>query len=262
MRSSEPEARMERREGNERTFPNVYNISRMSYPTYRPIFPHMHRLSSTPPYQRRLLQKSRSYIRLLCACFSGFSCVLLLCLSPLHWVRFTVLKDRQGLLAGLWTVCHHDLCWNHTLKAPCELPPILRVLLPHVAFSILIIITWLSISLTKGPGDKTYIDLGISIFCFISGTCLCFCLILFLMQVKLYSRKVSEPRFLLVYGINWWGSIFYVIVGFLSGLSHLSSQVSLPDQNLLVIPITRTRIGNIATVELSLSEANVGVSPW
>lgn len=35
LRSSEPEARMERREGNERTFPNVYNISRMSYPTYR-----------------------------------------------------------------------------------------------------------------------------------------------------------------------------------------------------------------------------------
>lgn len=38
------------------------------------------------------------------------------------------------------------------------------------AFTILIIIIWLSISLTKGPGDKTYIDLGISIFCFISGT--------------------------------------------------------------------------------------------
>lgn len=89
----------------------------------QPILPRMHRLSSTPPYQRRLLQKSRSYIRLLCACFSGFSCVLLLCLSPLHWVRFTVLKDRQRLLAGLWTVCHHDLCWNHTPKAPCECFP-------------------------------------------------------------------------------------------------------------------------------------------
>ena len=38
------------------------------------------------------------------------------------------------------------------------------------AFTILIIIIWLSISLTKGPGDKTYIDLGICIFCFISGT--------------------------------------------------------------------------------------------
>lgn len=38
------------------------------------------------------------------------------------------------------------------------------------ALAILIIIIWLSISLTKGPGDKTYIDLGISIFCFISGT--------------------------------------------------------------------------------------------
>ncbi|KAJ8790312.1 hypothetical protein J1605_021389 [Eschrichtius robustus] len=202
---------MERREGNERTFPNVYNTSRMSYPTYRPLLPRMHRWSSTPPYQRRLLQKSHSYIHILCACFSGFSCVLLLSLSPLHWVRFTVLKDQQRLLAGLWTVCHHDLCWNHTPKAPYYLQ-YSRAFFLISAFSILIIITWLNISLTKGPGDKTYIDLGISIFCFISGTCLCFCLILFLMQVKLYSRKVSEPRFLLVYCINWWGSIFYMIV--------------------------------------------------
>ena len=50
-------------------------------------------------------------------------------------------------------------------------------------------------------------------FILIPGTCLCFCLILFLMQVKLYSRKVSELRFLLVYCISWWGSIFYMIVG-------------------------------------------------
>ena len=32
--SSEPEARMERREGNETAFQSIY-ISRMSYPTYR-----------------------------------------------------------------------------------------------------------------------------------------------------------------------------------------------------------------------------------
>lgn len=33
-KGSEPEARMERREGNETAFQSIY-ISRMSYPTYR-----------------------------------------------------------------------------------------------------------------------------------------------------------------------------------------------------------------------------------
>ena len=83
----------------------------------------MHRFSSIPPYLRRFLQKSRSCVRHLCACSSGFNCVLLLCLSPLHWVQFVVLKDRQKLLTGLWTLCHHDLCWGNTLKAPCEYFP-------------------------------------------------------------------------------------------------------------------------------------------
>ncbi|XP_055392239.1 transmembrane protein 202-like isoform X2 [Bubalus kerabau] len=109
---------MERREGNERALQSVYNISRTSHPTYRPILPRMHRFSSIPPYLRRFLQKSRSCVRHLCACSSGFNCVLLLCLSPLHWVQFVVLKDRQKLLTGLWTLCHHDLCWGNTLKAP------------------------------------------------------------------------------------------------------------------------------------------------
>ncbi|DAA25833.1 TPA: transmembrane protein 202-like [Bos taurus] len=201
---------MERREGNERALQSIYNIGRMSHPTYRPILPRLHRFSSIPPYLRRFLQKSRSCIRHLCACSSGFNFVLLLCLSPLHWVQFVVLKDRQKLLAGLWTLCHHDLCWGNALKAPC--------------------------------------------------TCLLFCLIFFLLQVKLYSKNVLEPRFLIVYHINWLGSILYMMIGFLSVLNHLSSQVPPPDQNLFVIPITRTRVGNMATVKLSLSEGDSGVS--
>ncbi|XP_025151986.2 transmembrane protein 202 isoform X1 [Bubalus bubalis] len=250
---------MERREGNERALQSVYNISRTSHPTYRPILPRMHRFSSIPPYLRRFLQKSRSCVRHLCACSSGFNCVLLLCLSPLHWVQFVVLKDRQKLLTGLWTLCHHDLCWGNTLKAPYYLQ-FSRAFFLISAFTILIIIIWFSISLTKGPGDKTYIDLGISIFCFISGTCLLFCLIFFLVQVKLYSKNVLEPHFLIVYHINWLGSILYMMIGFLSVLNHLSSQVPPPDQNLLVIPIIRTRVGNMATVKLSLSEGDSGVS--
>ena len=80
----------------------------------------MHLFSSLSPYQRQLLEKTRSYIRMFCAGLLGFIFVLLLSLSPLHWVKFMVLKDKKMLSAGLWTVCHHDLCWSHVPKAPCE----------------------------------------------------------------------------------------------------------------------------------------------
>ncbi|KAB0343569.1 hypothetical protein FD754_020495 [Muntiacus muntjak] len=234
----------------------------MSYLTYRPVLPRSHRFSSIP-----LLQKSRSYIRHRCVCSAGFNCVLLLCLSPLHWVQFGVLKHRQKLLAGLWTLCHYDLCWGNTPKAPYYLQ-FSRAFFLISAFTILVIIIWLSISLTKGPGDKTYIDLGISIFCFISafililGTCLLFCLIFFLMQVKLYSKNALEARFLIVSRISWLGSVFYMMIGFLSVLNHLSSQLPPPDQNLLMIPITRIRVGNTARVKLSLPVGHSGVSSW
>nr|XP_014705199.2 transmembrane protein 202-like isoform X1 [Equus asinus] len=259
-KSSEPEARMKRRDGHAMTFEGVYNASILDYPTHRPVLPYrVHRFYSMASHQRQLL--TQSYVRLFCAGLVGFTFVLLLCLTPFHWVQFTVLKDKKKLLAGLWTLCHSDLCWSHRPEAPYYLQ-YSRTFFLISALSILIIITWLSISLTKRPGDKTYVDLGISIFCFISGTCLLLCLILFLMQVKLYSANVLEPRFLLVYRLNWWGCIIYLLVGLLSGLNHISSRVSSPDQNLLVIPITRTRIRNIATVELGLSETNVGISPW
>lgn len=55
---------------------------------------------------------------------------------------------------------------------------------------------------------------------------------------------------------------FSFSLGFLSGLNHISSQVTHPDQNLLVIPITRTRIGNIATVQPGPTGTNVGASTW
>ncbi|XP_044085776.1 transmembrane protein 202-like [Neovison vison] len=251
---------MERRKGHTMAFHSIYSSSILGYPTYRPILPYcMHRFSSLSPYQRQLLEKTQSYIRMFCAGLLGFIFVLLLSLSSLHWVKFMVLKDKKTLFAGLWTVCHHDLCWSHVPKAPYYLQ-FSRAFFLISALITLTIIMWLSISLIKGPGDKTYIDLGISIFSFISGTCLLLCLILFLMQVKLYSRNVLKPHFLLVYRLNWWSSIFYMIAGFLSGLNYISSRVTPPDQNLLVIPISRTRIGSVATVQLGLTETNVGAS--
>ncbi|XP_078304982.1 uncharacterized protein LOC132677088 isoform X1 [Panthera onca] len=204
---------MERREGNAMPLHRVYNSSILRYPTYRSILLYrMYHFSSMSPHQRQFLERTQSYIRMFCAGLMGFIFVLLMCLSPLHWVRFMVMKDKKKLFAGLWTVCHHDLCWSHVPKAPC--------------------------------------------------TCLLLCLILFLMQVKLYSRNVLEPHFLLAYRLNWWGSIFYMTVGFLSGLNHINSRATSPDQNLLVIPITRTRIGNTARVDWGLTETNVGVSKW
>ncbi|XP_053744836.1 uncharacterized protein LOC128772455 isoform X2 [Panthera pardus] len=128
-----------------------------------------------------------------------------------------VMKDKKKLFAGLWTVCHHDLCWSHVPKAPYYLQ-YSRAFFLISAFIILIIIIRLSTFLTKGPGDKTHIDLGMSILSFISR--------------------------------------------FLSGLNHISSRATSPDQNLLVIPITRTRIGNMARVDRGLTETNVGVSKW
>ncbi|XP_072665618.1 transmembrane protein 202-like isoform X1 [Canis lupus baileyi] len=261
-KSSEPETGLERRERNAMAFHSIYNSGILGYPTYRPILPYrMHHFSSLSPYQLELLEKTRNYIRMFCAGLLGFIFVLLICLSPLRWVKFIVIKDKKRFFAGLWTVCHHDLCWSHVPRAPYYLQ-FSRAFSLISALIILIIIIWLSISLTKGPGHKNYIDLGMSIFSFISGTCLFLCLILFLMQVKLYSKNILEPHFLLVYHLNWWGSVFYMIAGFLSGLNHISSRVTPPDQNLLVIPLTRTRIGNIGSVQLGLTETNEGVSTW
>ncbi|XP_014926891.2 transmembrane protein 202-like isoform X5 [Acinonyx jubatus] len=217
-KSNEPETRMERREGNAMPLHRVYNSSILGYPTYRPILPYrMYHFSSMSPHQRQLLERTQSYIHMFCAGLMGFIFVLLMCLSPLHWVRFMVMKDKKKLFAGLWTVCHHDLCWSHVPKAPYYLQ-CSRAFFLISAFIILIIIIWLSTFLTKGTGDKTHIDLGMSIFSFISG--------------------------------------------FLSGLNHISSPATSPDQNLLVIPITRTRIGNTARVDWGLTETNVGVSTW
>ena len=83
----------------------------------------MYHFSSMSPHQRQLLERTQSYIRMFCAGLMGFIFVLLMCLFPLHWVRFMVMKDKKKLFAGLWTVCHHDLCWSHVPKAPRECLP-------------------------------------------------------------------------------------------------------------------------------------------
>jgi hypothetical protein len=74
-------------------------------------------------FQQHFLEKMQRCVRMVCVILLGCSFLLLLCLAPLHWVQLMVLTDRQKLLAGLWSVCHHSLCWSHVPKAPCECFP-------------------------------------------------------------------------------------------------------------------------------------------
>nr|XP_040131399.1 transmembrane protein 202-like [Ictidomys tridecemlineatus] len=251
---------MERKEENGMMFHSPYKVSILNNITYRPILPcRIHCFYGLPLYQQQFLEKTRSYIHMLCASLLSFIFVLLLCLSTLHWVQFIVLADREKLFAGLWTACHHNLCWSHMPKAPYYLQ-FSRAFFLISVFITLIIIICLIISSTKRPEQKTYIDLGVSIFCFISGTCLLLCLILFLMQVELYSRNVLEPHFLFVYRFNWWGIVFYIVAGFFSGLNHIIFRIALSKQN-LVTPITKTRIRHMATLRLNLTKTNVNAFP-
>nr|XP_025874107.1 transmembrane protein 202 isoform X4 [Vulpes vulpes] len=218
--------------------------------------------SMPPQRQQQHVDQIHIYIRMFCGSLCGFGFLMLACTSSLNWVQFLVIKNGLELYAGLWITCNHELCWSHTPKSPYYLQ-FSRAFFLISVFATFVALVWLiSSCLSRRGSITTNLDLKVSILSFISGTCLFLCLILFLMQVKLYSKNILEPHFLLVYRLNWWGSIFYMIAGFLSGLNHISSRVTPPDQNLLVIPLRRTRIGNIGSVQLGLTETNEGVSTW
>ncbi|KAG8507449.1 Transmembrane protein 202, partial [Galemys pyrenaicus] len=144
---------------------NVVKVNMTPEEEAHPVRPYpMQCFSTMPPYQCQLLGKTQSYVRIFCTGLLGVNFVLLLCLSPLHWVQFVLLKEEK-ILTGLWTACDNDLCWNHTPKSSCECFPNLgapstdylhlsRALFLISAFTIFFILIWLSISFTKGPGDK------------------------------------------------------------------------------------------------------------
>lgn len=66
------------------------------------------------------MDQAHIYIRILCGSLCSFSLLMLIAMSPLNWVQFLVIKNGLELYAGLWTLCNHELCWNHTPKPPCE----------------------------------------------------------------------------------------------------------------------------------------------
>lgn len=70
--------------------------------------------------RQQYLSEAYTYTRMFCASLSGFSLLLLICTSPMHWVQFLVTNNGLELNAGLWTLCNHELCWSHILKPPCE----------------------------------------------------------------------------------------------------------------------------------------------
>ncbi|XP_006753063.1 PREDICTED: transmembrane protein 202, partial [Myotis davidii] len=86
----------------------------------RPTLPtNKHPSASMPPQRRQQhVDQTHTYIRMFCGSLCGFSLLMLICVSPLNWVQFLVIKNGLELYAGLWISCHHELCWSHTPKPP------------------------------------------------------------------------------------------------------------------------------------------------
>nr|XP_031547521.1 transmembrane protein 202 isoform X3 [Vicugna pacos] len=78
-----------------------------------------HPSASMPPQrQQQHMDQTHTYIRMFCGSLCGFSLLMLICVSPLNWVQFLVIKNGLELYAGLWISCHDELCWSRTPKPP------------------------------------------------------------------------------------------------------------------------------------------------
>ncbi|KAI5163829.1 hypothetical protein MUG91_G46n74 [Manis pentadactyla] len=71
-----------------------------------------------PQRQQEHVDQTHAYLRMFCGSLCGFSLLMLICVSPLNWVQFLVIKNGLELHAGLWTSCNHELCWSHAPKPP------------------------------------------------------------------------------------------------------------------------------------------------
>ncbi|XP_003784713.1 transmembrane protein 202 [Otolemur garnettii] len=159
--------------------------------------------SMSPQRRQQYMDQTQIYIRMFCASLCAFSFLMLICMSPLNWVQFLVIKNGLELYAGLWTVCKHELCWSHTPKSPYFLL-FSRAFFLVSLIIILIGIGWLFSSCLPGRRNLTKLDLKVSMLCFISATCLILCLSLFVAQVRWHVRDVMESDLLWTYHVNWW----------------------------------------------------------
>ncbi|XP_070090090.1 transmembrane protein 202-like isoform X4 [Equus przewalskii] len=137
----------------------------------RPTLPtNKHPSASMPPQRRQQhVDQTHTYIRMFCGSLCGFSLLMLICVSPLNWVQFLVIKNGLELYAGLWITCNHELCWSHTPKPPYYLQYSRAFFLISVLI-ILIDLGWLFSSCLPRRGSMTTnLDLKVSMLSFISG---------------------------------------------------------------------------------------------
>ncbi|XP_031296740.1 transmembrane protein 202 [Camelus dromedarius] len=211
----------------------------------RPALPtNQHPSASMPPQrQQQHMDQTHTYIRMFCGSLCGFSLLMLICVSPLNWVQFLVIKNGLELYAGLWISCHHELCWSHTPKPPYYLQYSRAFFLISV-LTILIGLGWLfSTCLPRTGSTTTNLDLKVSVLSFISASCLLLCLILFLAQVHWHTREAMESAFLWTYHLNWGSDFLYTFAGILSFLNYLTSRTPPLDQNVIAIPTEKSRLG-------------------
>nr|KAF6503089.1 transmembrane protein 202 [Molossus molossus] len=137
----------------------------------RPTLPtNKHPSASMPPQRRQQhVDQTHTYIRMFCGSLCGFSLLMLICVSPLNWVRFLVIKNGLELYAGLWISCNHELCWSHTPKPPYYLQ-YSRAFYIISVLTILIGLGWLLSSCLPRRGSMTTnLDLKVSMLSFTSG---------------------------------------------------------------------------------------------
>ncbi|XP_045704426.1 transmembrane protein 202 [Phyllostomus hastatus] len=224
----------------------------------RPTLPtNKHPSASMPPQRRQQhVDQTHTYIRMFCGSLCGFSLLMLICVSPLNWVQFLVIKNGLQLYSGLWISCSHELCWSHTLKPPYYLQYSRAFFLISV-LTILIGLGWLLSSCLPRRGSRTTnLDLKVSMLSFISAICLLLCLILFLAQVHWHTRDAMESDLLWPYYLNWWSDLLYIFSGIISFLNYLTFRSPPLDQNVTVIPTEKSRlgIGPVTTVSSAENE--------
>ncbi|XP_044518930.1 transmembrane protein 202-like [Gracilinanus agilis] len=223
-------------------------------PTYRPVQPiRIHHLLCMTRQKQQFLDQSRLYSRIFCISLCGISFLLMLCISPLPWIHLVELKNSfHELHVGLWTLCNHTICWDHTPRSPYNFQ-IPRILYLISAIISIITVTWLCISIYKSM-ESIYLDLGAAIAIFISGTCLLFSLIMFLVHTKRNTRHSMATQYLWTYYLTWGSNFFYLLAGLISLFNYVRSRSPTRRPHLTVFPLTRSRVNSMTSMELDISE--------
>nr|XP_045016564.1 transmembrane protein 202 [Jaculus jaculus] len=211
----------------------------------RPTLPTENLPNASMPPQEKKQRKDQmySYIRMLCGSLCGYGLLMFILTSPLNWVQFLVTSNGLELYAGLWTLCHHELCWSHIPKPPFYIQ-YSRTCFILSTLPILRSLGWLfSSCFPKRENVITNLDLKVSMLSFISATCLFFGLYLFLQQVQWHTRYAMDADFLWPYYLNWLSDILYMCAGILSFLNYSVSRFQVPDKNVTVVPREMPRLG-------------------